>query len=223
MALLPPRIRVFALSCLLLAPHFAVAQTTAQRPAKLKPELRLPSAAAIAARTAPRTEDLWDDERPRGAIPSPTFRTICVRLCDGFYFPISFQTSRRGLETDAARCQAKCGTGAQLFFHPNPGGNVASARTFTGLQYEALPNAFRHLTARVPGCGCAPEPWSTTERDRHQGYAEAERAAEHARAEKDRESPSLAGDIEQREPAAETAAAPPGATRIEAPGNRAHN
>jgi hypothetical protein len=137
---------------------------------------RAPTAAMLAARSRDRDEDLWSDDdvapRPR---PPATFRTICVRLCDGYYFPISFQTTRAGLDTDAERCNAKCG-GAQLFFHANPGGAVASARSFTGLLYENLPNAFRHLKQRVPGCGCKPEPWSAEEQRRHRTYAEKERA-----------------------------------------------
>src|SRR5262245_44547891 len=51
------------------------------------------------------------DERKR---PAPeiaqsshgeTYRTLCVRLCDGFYFPMSFATTRGKLEDDAGRCE----------------------------------------------------------------------------------------------------------------------
>lgn len=180
MALRPNYLRSVAFVAALLPALHAAAQTSS-RP---QPNLRLPSASAIAARTVPRAEDIWEDEQPRQRAPSPaaTFRTICVRLCDGFYFPISFQTTRKGLEVDAGRCKAKCGSGAQLFFHANPGGDVASARSFTGLQYESLPNAFRHLKARVPNCGCAPDPWSASEQERHRGYVEAERAQDAAKA-----------------------------------------
>lgn len=153
----------------------AASAACAQGASRAQPASRLPSAAAIAARTV-SAQDLWDDEAPRAPAPPSTFRTLCVRLCDGFYFPISFQTTRQGLETDAARCETKCGKGAQLFFHANPGGNVATARSFTGLQYESLPNAFRHLKVRVPGCGCTPDPWTTSEQERHRAYAEKERA-----------------------------------------------
>jgi hypothetical protein len=31
-------------------------------------------------------------KRPRRGAASGTYRTLCVRLCDGFYFPISFST-----------------------------------------------------------------------------------------------------------------------------------
>src|SRR6266540_3435428 len=37
--------------------------------------------------------------------PSPyarTYRTLCVRTCDGYYFPISYATNRSHFKTDAA-------------------------------------------------------------------------------------------------------------------------
>lgn len=122
------------------------------------------------------TNRQWQpDQRAQPAAPV-TYRTLCVRTCDGFYFPVSFRAVREALDDDAARCAAGC-KGATLFFHPNPGGDMASARDFTGLQYEALPNAFRHLKERVKGCSCRPEPWSAAEAQRHATYARQEREA----------------------------------------------
>ena len=46
-------------------------------------------------------------------------RTICVGACDGYYFPISFSTSRQHLAKDAEVCQsmyAEAGQ-AELFAH----------------------------------------------------------------------------------------------------------
>ena len=34
------------------------------------------------------------------------YRTLCVRACDGFYFPISYSTPRSRFEIDASVCQA---------------------------------------------------------------------------------------------------------------------
>jgi hypothetical protein len=55
-----------------------------------------------------------------------TYRTLCVRLCDGYYFPISHATGQDGFMRDAERCAASCGSDARLFFHRNPGGDVAT-------------------------------------------------------------------------------------------------
>ena len=100
-----------------------------------------------------------------------TYRTLCVRLCDGFYFPISSATIGSGLARDADACSASCGTEARLFYHPNDGGDVDSMVDLTGLAYSALPNAFKYRKTLVPECRCRPQPWSEAELQRHRAYA----------------------------------------------------
>ncbi len=100
-----------------------------------------------------------------------TYRTLCVRLCDGYYFPISGATSGSGLSRDADVCSASCGTEARLFYHPNAGGDVDTMVDLTGLAYSALPNAFRYRKTLVPECRCRPQPWSESELQRHRDYA----------------------------------------------------
>ena len=123
---------------------------------------------------------LWPSPRPFGPergedaplARSGTYRTLCVRLCDGFYFPISSATSGAGLSRDADACSASCGSEARLFYHPNGGGDVDSMVDLTGIAYSALPNAFRYRKTLVPECRCRPQPWSDTELQRHRAYAE---------------------------------------------------
>jgi hypothetical protein len=57
------------------------------------------------------------DDRPEGG----TYRTLCVRLCDGFYFPISYSTRRGRFAGDAKQCEQSCPAGSRLFVHRNPG------------------------------------------------------------------------------------------------------
>src|SRR3954469_12032226 len=40
--------------------------------------------------------------------PSGTFRTVCVRTCDGAYFPISFATTPGRFQDDEKSCKALC-------------------------------------------------------------------------------------------------------------------
>ena len=98
--------------------------------------------------------------RPDGAAGASsvtdTYRTLCVRLCDGFYFPISFATPEAGLARDAEQCRASCGVEARLFYHPNPGGSVETMLDLTGRAYSALPNAFKYRKSLVSGCLCRP-------------------------------------------------------------------
>ena len=44
---------------------------------------------------------------PSGPMGS-TYRTVCVRTCDGFYFPISFSTTQDHFRDDEASCQRMC-------------------------------------------------------------------------------------------------------------------
>lgn len=84
-----------------------------------------------------------------------TYRTICVRECDGYYFPISFATTQRYFEEDQRTCQAQC-PGATLYTHRNPGGTVEEAVSVNGQPYTAMENAFAYRTAFNPACGCRP-------------------------------------------------------------------
>ncbi len=108
-----------------------------------------------------------DGERSGG-----TFRTVCVRMCDGFYVPMSFATTRANFQQDQNKCQATCGADARLFFHRNPGGAMEEAVDLSGRTYGRLPNAFRFRKTLVEGCACRPPPWSEAELARHRAYAQ---------------------------------------------------
>src|SRR5688572_4629876 len=43
-------------------------------------------------------------EKPRRSVAG-TYRTWCVRSCDGYYFPVSFSTTREHLSTDQVTCE----------------------------------------------------------------------------------------------------------------------
>jgi len=87
----------------------------------------------------------------------PTYRTMCVRMCDGFFFPVSYSTGEEGFGRDAAVCRSMCpGAQAELFVHRNPGESVENLVSVTGMPYGDLENANRFRTAYVEGCGCQP-------------------------------------------------------------------
>lgn len=86
-----------------------------------------------------------------------TYRTLCVRSCDGYYFPISFSTTQDRLPEDARACEAMCpGTEAKLFFHDNPGGGPENMTALDGQAYTSLATAFRYRTALSDSCTCRP-------------------------------------------------------------------
>src|SRR5271166_4880212 len=87
--------------------------------------------------------------------PSGTYRTVCVRSCDGGYFPISFATSPARFPDDEKTCKALCpATEANLYAYRNPGEDINQAVSVNGQPYTALPNAFRYRSEFNPSCAC---------------------------------------------------------------------
>ncbi|MGA2293143.1 DUF2865 domain-containing protein [Bradyrhizobium sp.] len=103
---------------------------------------------------------------PPGADPGPqsgTFRTVCVRSCDGFYFPISFATVPGRFPDDEKTCKALCPAAeANLFTYRNPGEDISSAVSINGQPYSSIPNAFHYRQEFSPTCSCkaAGQTWS---------------------------------------------------------------
>lgn len=99
------------------------------------------------------------------------YNTMCVRLCDGFYFPISYGVRRGRLYQDNRACMSRCDGEARLFHYPTQGGSVQTMVDMAGRPYASLPNAFRYRKALVSGCTCKAAPWSGEMAARHRGYA----------------------------------------------------
>ncbi len=85
-----------------------------------------------------------------------TFRTLCVRTCDGYYFPISFSTSKERFEADQEQCQQMCpGSETALFYHPMPDGDAETAISYrSGESYSQLPAAFAYRKGVNNECSC---------------------------------------------------------------------
>ena len=90
------------------------------------------------------------------APPAGTYRTLCVRTCDGYYFPISYSTVPSRFGDDERQCQRACpATEVQLFTYRNPGEDVARATSLNGSkQYSELPNAFAYRKQYNAACSC---------------------------------------------------------------------
>lgn len=110
-------------------------------------------------------DSIWQDEdsgsysndwTPFGAPTSyTTYRTLCVRLCDGYYFPVSFSTLPSHFQQDANVCQSKCAAPVELYYYQNPGATVdQSVALNTQEPYTSLKTAFRYRKQLVPGCSC---------------------------------------------------------------------
>jgi NAD-dependent dihydropyrimidine dehydrogenase PreA subunit len=131
--------------------------------------------------STPRRSSSSDDDDDRASKGS-AYRTICVRMCDGYFFPISNSTTRKGFYRDQMKCSAGCGQEARLFHVPVNATGIDAATDQQGRVYSLLPIAFKYRKTLVPGCQCKADPWSEAELARHQKYADAEAAKAPAKA-----------------------------------------
>jgi hypothetical protein len=84
-----------------------------------------------------------------------TYRTLCVRSCDGYYFPISYSTTPSHFQQDAQVCQQTCpDSQVSLYTHRNPGESVNQAVSLDGRPYTALATAFKYRKSHDPACTC---------------------------------------------------------------------
>lgn len=96
---------------------------------------------------------------PRPDPNAERFRTMCVRSCDGYFFPMSNAATLSDFERDGKNCRSACpGTEMQVFYTPglgdDAGGMISAAN---GRPYRELGTAYLYKRAgipRPPGCGC---------------------------------------------------------------------
>jgi hypothetical protein len=128
---------------------------------------------------------LWQDEDtgPAGrgnefrSLPFATYRTVCVRLCDGYYFPVSFSTLENHFARDVEACQSKCAAPVELYFHQNPGGAMEQALSVAGrTPYTSLRTAFKYRKEFVPGCSCKQAEYTPMPTDQGERKAEVQPA-----------------------------------------------
>jgi Protein of unknown function (DUF2865) len=83
-------------------------------------------------------------------------RLVCVRTCDGFFFPLS--TVPGGRERADDMCHALCpGAEAQAFSMPEGDQALDRAVSLTGKPYTQLPTAFKYTKSFDASCSCKRE------------------------------------------------------------------
>lgn len=115
--------------------------------------------------------DYDDDEGDERPYSGGAYRTVCVRLCDGYYFPISFSVSRDRFARDAETCASRCGTQGRLFIQRSPESSAEDMEDLAGRPYRQLRTTFLYRTEYLDSCKCQPHPWEKAARDRHRLYA----------------------------------------------------
>lgn len=84
------------------------------------------------------------------------FRTMCVRTCDGYYFPISFSTDRSHFEADALSCESRCpGSNVELFYYGMPSQSAEEMISYRDdIPYAQQPFAFNYRKKLDRQCSC---------------------------------------------------------------------
>ena len=130
---------------------------------------------------------IWQDEESSpgssrsnyGALPFATYRTVCVRLCDGYYFPISFSPLPNHFDRDAEACQSRCAAPVELYYYQNPGGSVDQMVAMKSQEpYNKLKGAFRYRKEFVQGCSCKDAEYVAPQIETPAGFGAADRRAE---------------------------------------------
>lgn len=151
------------------------AAAPASAPRAMRPPERLSPGASLArssaAATETRSEATGKDDDGLRRRPTGRFRAVCVRLCDGYYWPMNNRATAPTLNEMADRCTSSCGTEARLFYSENDDVDPAAMTDLAGRRYDSLRTAFVYRSKLVSGCSCKPAPWSVAEQSRHAGYA----------------------------------------------------
>jgi hypothetical protein len=98
-----------------------------------------------------RASGLDDLDQPRNGS-----QAVCVRTCDGGYFPVSYSArpSRYGALEEL--CRAQCPGAETAVYTMRPSGDIDTAVSLNGEPYSQMRNAGRFRKTFDPKCGCRP-------------------------------------------------------------------
>jgi Protein of unknown function (DUF2865) len=83
--------------------------------------------------------------------------TVCVRTCDGSFFPVSYTSVASRADGLEAVCRSLCPNADMALFSFPFGGTIEQARSSTGEPYANLPNAGKFQQTYDPRCSCRGE------------------------------------------------------------------
>jgi hypothetical protein len=82
-------------------------------------------------------------------------RSVCVRMCDGYTFPIGDLTDSKDSSAHEAICQATCPSAPVKLFTLAPNeDNIEKAVSLDNKPYKSLPMAFAHQRTSDQACTC---------------------------------------------------------------------
>jgi hypothetical protein len=90
-----------------------------------------------------------EDETPRGGSMA-----VCVKSCDGSFFPVSYSAHRGNLDELNDLCQALCPNAEVTLYTRSLSRDMKSAVSIGGEPYRDIPNAFKFEKSVEPSCSC---------------------------------------------------------------------
>lgn len=101
--------------------------------------------------------------RPATSGAALSRRSVCVRLCDGFAFPVADYAGESDNATHSAICAGMCpGAPTRLYVQPAGSDRLDDTQSTRDRKpYSALPVAFRYTKVRDETCSCHPPGAST--------------------------------------------------------------
>ena len=101
--------------------------------------------------TSRMTDDQPAQERPQGGS-----KAICVRTCDGGFFPLGSSVHNGDLDGLQTLCSAQCPNTEAKLYTTSDTDNIADAVALDGSSYTALPAAFKFQKTHDATCTCKP-------------------------------------------------------------------
>ncbi|ACA17168.1 conserved hypothetical protein [Methylobacterium sp. 4-46] len=97
----------------------------------------------------------------RAAPPAPHerggSRSVCVRTCDGYMFPLATLRTRADAPAHEAACAAACPGAETRLYTVDPGQELDRAVGLDGRPYRDGASAFLYRSRVVAGCSCRPD------------------------------------------------------------------
>ncbi|OAI27579.1 hypothetical protein A1351_01445 [Methylosinus sp. R-45379] len=111
-----------------------------------------------------------DEDDNGGPVARGGSLAVCVRACDGGFFPISYSARRANLADLQELCRAQCPNVEVALYTRSPSRDIETAVSMDGEAYGDHPNALKFTKSYDPTCSCRPpgRSWAET-------LAEAER------------------------------------------------
>jgi uncharacterized protein DUF2865 len=86
-------------------------------------------------------------------------RPVCVRLCDGYFFPAGPLSTASDTRDQEAACSSQCPDApTELFVEPAGSDKIEDAVSRNGAKYSSLPMAFSNRIATDKTCSCHRHP-----------------------------------------------------------------